>query len=56
MVTTALRSLSEEPGAEDTPERVWRHAVLIGVAMVTALLEGALRARSRFVLRNAARF
>ena len=43
MITTALRSLWAEPRAADTPERVWRDWVLVGVAMVTALLEGALR-------------
>lgn len=44
MITAALRSLWEEPAAPDPPERVWRDWVLVGVAMVTALLEGTLRA------------
>ncbi|HEY5855308.1 MAG TPA: sensor histidine kinase [Aldersonia sp.] len=43
MITTALRSLWAEPRAADTPDRVWRDWVLVGVVMVTALLEGALR-------------
>ena len=43
MITTALRSLWAEPRATDAPERVWRDWVLVGVLMVTALLEGVLR-------------
>jgi signal transduction histidine kinase len=43
VITTGLRSLWDEPRAADTPERVWRDWVLVGVVMVTALLEGALR-------------
>ncbi len=43
MITTGLRSLWDEPRAADTPERVWRDRVLVGVVMVTALLEGTLR-------------
>lgn len=43
MITTALRSLWAEPRAADAPERVWRDWVLVGVLMVTALLEGVLR-------------
>lgn len=43
MITTALRSLWDEPRAADAPGRVWRDWVLVGVAMVAALLEGALR-------------
>jgi len=44
VITTALRSLWAEPRAADAPERVWRDWVLVGAVMVTALLEGALRA------------
>ena len=43
MITTALRSLWAEPRAADAPERVSRDWVLVGVLMVTALLEGFLR-------------
>ena len=43
MVTNALRSLWAEPRAADAPERVSRDWVLVGVLMVTALLEGVLR-------------
>ena len=43
MITTALRSLWAEPRAADVPERVTRDWVLVGVLMVTALLEGVLR-------------
>ena len=43
MIITALRSLWAEPRATDVPERVWRDWVLVGVLMVTALLEGVLR-------------
>ncbi len=43
MITTALRSLWDEPRAADTPERGWRDWVLVGALMVTALLEGVLR-------------
>jgi signal transduction histidine kinase len=43
VITTALRSLWDEPRAADTPERAWRDRVLVGVVMVTALLEGTLR-------------
>ncbi|MEU5159433.1 sensor histidine kinase [Streptomyces sp. NPDC020875] len=43
MTIKALSSLWAEPRAVDAPERVWRDWVLVGVLMVTALLEGALR-------------
>ena len=43
MITNALRSLWAEPRAADAPERVSRDWVLVGVLMVTALLEGTLR-------------
>ena len=43
MTTNALRSLWAEPRAAAVPERVWRDWVLVGVLMVTALLEGVLR-------------
>ena len=43
MITNALRSLWAEPRAADAPERVSRDWVLVGVLMVTALLEGVLR-------------
>ncbi|WP_235735224.1 sensor histidine kinase [Nocardioides alcanivorans] len=43
MITTAVRSLWDEPRAADPPERAWRDRVLVGVVMVTALLEGILR-------------
>jgi len=43
VITTALRSLWAEPRAADVPERVTRDWVLVGVLMVTALLEGVLR-------------
>ncbi len=43
MITKALRSLWAEPRAADAPERVSRDWVLVGVLMVTALLEGVLR-------------
>ena len=43
MVTNALRSLWAEPRAADPPARGWRDWVLVGVLMVTALLEGVLR-------------
>jgi signal transduction histidine kinase len=43
VITTALRSLWAEPRATDVPERVWRDWVLVGVLMVTSLLEGILR-------------
>ncbi len=42
-MTNALRSLWAEPRATDAPERVSRDWVLVGVLMVTALLEGVLR-------------
>jgi signal transduction histidine kinase len=42
-MTTALRSLWVEPRAADAPARTWRDWVLVGVLMVTALLEGVLR-------------
>lgn len=44
MITNTLRSLWAEPRARDAPERVSRDWVLVGVVMVTALLEGVLRA------------
>ncbi|MFF5923349.1 sensor histidine kinase [Streptomyces flavochromogenes] len=43
MTTYALSSLWAEPRAMDAPERVSRDWVLVGVVMVTALLEGGLR-------------
>src|SRR3954464_6928368 len=43
MVTNALRSLWAEPRATDVPERLWRDWVLVGVLMMTALLEGVFR-------------
>ena len=43
MIGTALRSLWDEPPAADPPERVVRDWVLVGVVMVTALLEGVFR-------------
>jgi signal transduction histidine kinase len=43
VITTALRSLWVEPRAADAPARGWRDWVLVGVLMVTALLEGLLR-------------
>jgi len=43
VITNALRSLWAEPRAADAPERVSRDWVLVGVLMVTALLEGAFR-------------
>lgn len=43
MTSTALRSVWAEPRAADAPARVWRDWVLVGVPMVTALLEGVLR-------------
>lgn len=43
MITNALRSLWAEPRAADVPERVSRDWVLVGVVMVTALLEGVFR-------------
>ena len=43
MITNPLRSLWAEPRAADAPERVSRDWVLVGVLMVTALLEGVLR-------------
>ena len=43
MITNALRSLWAEPRAAAVPERLSRDWVLVGVLMVTALLEGVLR-------------
>jgi signal transduction histidine kinase len=43
VITRALRSLWAEPRAAAVPERVSRDWVLVGVLMVTALLEGVLR-------------
>jgi signal transduction histidine kinase len=43
VITNALRSLWAEPRAGDVPERLSRDWVLVGVLMVTALLEGVLR-------------
>ncbi|MEU6755206.1 sensor histidine kinase [Streptomyces sp. NPDC046685] len=43
MFTNALSSLWAEPRATDAPERVSRDGLLVGVLMVTALLEGVLR-------------
>ena len=42
-MTTALRSLWDEPRAAAVPARGWRDWVLVGALMVTALLEGVLR-------------
>lgn len=44
MITTALRSLWDEPRAADPPAPSWRDRVLVGVVMVVALLEGFFRA------------
>jgi signal transduction histidine kinase len=43
VVTNALRSLWAEARAADAPERGWRDWLLVGVLVVTALLEGVLR-------------
>src|SRR3954454_7262934 len=43
MFTNALRSLWAEARAADAPERGWRDWLLVGVLVVTALLEGVLR-------------
>ncbi|MFH8617722.1 sensor histidine kinase [Streptomyces sp. NPDC017979] len=43
MTVNALSSLWVEPRATDAPERVSRDWVLVGVVLVTALLEGAFR-------------
>jgi signal transduction histidine kinase len=43
VIANALRSLWAEPRAADPPERVSRDWVLVGVVMVTALLEGVFR-------------
>ena len=43
MIRNALRSLWAEPRVADAPARGWRDWVLVGVLMVTALLEGVLR-------------
>ncbi|WP_238782968.1 sensor histidine kinase [Streptomyces monomycini] len=43
MTTNALSSLWAEPRATDAPGRVSRDWVLVGVLMVTALVEGVLR-------------
>jgi signal transduction histidine kinase len=43
VITNALRSLWAEPRAADAPARGWRDWVLVGVLVVTALLEGVLR-------------
>jgi signal transduction histidine kinase len=43
VITNALRSLWAEPRAADAHARGWRDCVLVGVLMVTALLEGVLR-------------
>jgi signal transduction histidine kinase len=42
-MTSALRSLWVEPRAAHAPARGWRDWVLVGVLMVTALLEAVLR-------------
>lgn len=44
MIVTALRSLWDEPRAADVPAQGWRDRVLVGVVVVTALLEGTFRA------------
>jgi signal transduction histidine kinase len=41
--TDALRALWAEARAADAPERGWRDWLLVGVLVVTALLEGVLR-------------
>ncbi|WP_436701807.1 sensor histidine kinase [Nocardioides sp. BYT-33-1] len=41
MITTALRSFWDEPGAADPPPPARRDRVLVGAVMVAALLEGA---------------
>ncbi len=43
MITNALRSLWAEPRAMGAPARMARDWVLVGVVMLTALLEGVLR-------------
>jgi signal transduction histidine kinase len=43
VITNALRSLWAEPRAADAPARGWRDWVLVGVLVVTALLEGVFR-------------
>jgi signal transduction histidine kinase len=43
VITNALRSLWAEPRVADVPARVSRDWVLVGVVMVTALLEGVFR-------------
>jgi signal transduction histidine kinase len=43
VITNALRSLWAEPRAAAVPERLSRDRVLVGVLMVTALLEGVFR-------------
>lgn len=43
-MVTVLRSLWDEPRATEPPERVWRDWVLVGLVIVTALLEATLRA------------
>ena len=43
MFTDALRALWAEARAADAPERGWRDWLLVGVLVVTALLEGVLR-------------
>ena len=43
MITNALRSLWAEPRAADPPPRGWRDWALVGVLMVTGLLEGILQ-------------
>lgn len=43
MITTAVRSLWDEPRVAGVPGPAWLDRVLVGVVMVTALLEGILR-------------
>jgi signal transduction histidine kinase len=43
VISNALRSLWAEPRAADAPARGWRDWVLVGVLMLTALLEGVFR-------------
>ena len=43
MITNALRSLWAEPRAADPPPRGWRDWALVGVLMVTGLLEAILQ-------------
>lgn len=44
MITTALRALWDEPRVAGPPGRAWHDRALVALVVVTALLEGALRA------------